>query len=109
MAFPEGRGLVGGWKALASKLRSLGVSPLQWNGALMENLTPAQAPGNSIIRGSSSLQDCPAPRDAIWIKAEKEALVRNEELLGRCLVGFWEGDSDCFPDLASFELWAKSS
>ena len=88
LAFLEGRGLVGGWKVLASKLRSLGVSPLQWNGALMENLTPAQAPGSSIIRGSSSLQDCPAPRDAVWIKAEKEALVRNEELLGKCLVGF---------------------
>ena len=78
MAFPEGRGLVGGWKALASKLRSLGVSPLQWNGALMENLTPAQAPSSSIIIDSYSLQDCLVPRDAVWIEAEKEALVRNE-------------------------------
>ena len=109
LAFPEGRGLVGGWKVLASKLRSLGVTPLQWNGALMENLTPAQAPGSSIIRGSSSLQDCPVPHDAVWIKAEKEALVRNEELLGRCLVSFWEGDYDRLPDLASFGSWAKSS
>ena len=109
MAFPEGRGLVGGWKALASKLRSLGVSPLQWNGALMENLTPAQAPSSSIIIDSYSLQDCLVPRYAVWIEAEKEALVRNEEFLGRCLVGFWEGDSDRLLDLASFGSWAKSS
>ena len=65
LAFPEGRGLVGGWKVLASKLRSLGVSPLQWNGALMENHTPAQAPSSSIIRDSSYLRDCPVPRDAV--------------------------------------------
>ncbi|RVW96878.1 hypothetical protein CK203_026137 [Vitis vinifera] len=88
LAFPEGRGLVGGWKVLASKLRSLGVSPLQWNGALMENHTPAQAPSSSIIRDSCSLRDCPAPRDAVWIEAEKEALVRNEELLAGALWAF---------------------
>ena len=88
LAFPKGRGLVGGWKVLASKLRSLGVSPLQWKGALMESRTPAQAPSSSIIRDSSSLRDCPAPHDTVWIEAEKEALNRNEELLGRCLVGF---------------------
>ena len=76
----------------------------------MENHTPAQAsPSSSINRDSSSLRDCPAPRDVVWIKAEKEALDRNEELLGRCLVGFWEGDSDHLLDLASFGSWAKSS
>ena len=65
LAFPKGRGLVGGWKVLASKLRSLGVSPLQWKGALMESRTPAQAPSSSIIRDSSYLRDCPVPRDAV--------------------------------------------
>ena len=75
----------------------------------MENHTPAQALSSSIIRDSSSLRDCPAPRDVVWIAAEKEALDRNEELLGRCLVGFWEGDSNCLLDLASFGSWAKSS
>ena len=43
LAFPEGRGLVGGWKLLASKLRSLGISPLQGNGALLESTVPSQA------------------------------------------------------------------
>ena len=43
LAFLEGRGLVGGWKILASKLRSLGVSPLQGNGAMLENPMPSQA------------------------------------------------------------------
>ena len=41
LAFPEGRGLVGGWKIFASKLKSLGVSPLQWKGALLENHIPS--------------------------------------------------------------------
>ncbi|KAL6322760.1 hypothetical protein AAG906_018641 [Vitis piasezkii] len=77
--------------------------------ALMENHTLAQALSSSIIRDSSSLRDCPAPRDVVWIEAEKEALDRNEELLGRCLVGFWEGDSNRLLDLASFGSWAKSS
>ena len=75
----------------------------------MENHTPAQTLSSSIIRDSSSLWDCPAPRDVVWIKAEKEELDRNEELLGRCLVGFWEGDSDRLLDLASFGSLAKSS
>ena len=43
LAFLEGRGLVGGWKLLASKLRSLGISPLQGNGALLESTVPSQA------------------------------------------------------------------
>ena len=66
LAFPEGRGLVGGWKILASKLRSLGVSPLQWKRALLENHKPPQAsPSSSVDRDTSSLRDCPASRDAV--------------------------------------------
>ena len=76
----------------------------------MESHTPAQAsPSSSVSRDSSSLWDCLAPRDVVWIEVEKETLDRNEELLGRCLVGFWEGDSDRLPDLASFGSWAKNS
>ena len=49
LAFLEGRGLFGGWKILVSKLRSLGVSPLQWKGALLENPNPSQAsPSRSV-------------------------------------------------------------
>ncbi|RVW74674.1 hypothetical protein CK203_052053 [Vitis vinifera] len=104
------RGFVGGWKILASKLRSLGVSPLQWKGALLKNHLPSQAsPSSSVVRDTSPLRDCPAPRDAIWLEMEKETLDRNKELLGRCLVGSWEGDSDRLPDLVSFGSWAKNS
>ena len=66
LAFLEGRGLVGGWKILARKLRNLGVSPLQWKRALLENHLPSQAsPSSSVDRDTSSLRDCPAPRDAV--------------------------------------------
>ena len=116
LAFPEGRGLVGGWKILASKLRSLGVSPLQWKGALSENPMPSQAlPSRSeekkiqMDRDTSTLRDCSAPHDAIWLEIEKKIIDRNKELLGRCLVGIWEGDSGRLPNLVSFGSWAKNS
>ena len=116
LAFPEGRGLFGGWKILVSKLRSLGVSPLQWKGALLENRNPSQASPsrsveekNQLDRDTSFLRDCSALRDAVWLEIEKEILDRNEELLGRCLVGIWEGDSGHLLDLVSFGSWAKNS
>ena len=114
LAFPKGRGLVGGWKILASKLRSLGVSPLLWKGALLENPMPSQASPsrieekkNQLDKDTTTLQDCFVPRDAVWLEIEKEFLIRNEELLGKCLVGIWEGGR--LPDLVSFGSWAKNS
>ncbi|RVW39535.1 Retrovirus-related Pol polyprotein from transposon TNT 1-94 [Vitis vinifera] len=79
LAFPKGRGLVGGWKILASKLRSLGVSPLLWKGALLENPMPSQASPsrieekkNQLDKDTTTLQDCFVPRDAVWLEIEKE-------------------------------------
>ena len=81
LAFPEGRGLVGGWKLLASKLRSLGVSPLQENGALLENPVPSEASPSRIEekksqldRDMATLRDCFAPGDVVWLEIEKEVL-----------------------------------
>ena len=104
MAFPEGGGLVGGWNLLVSKLKSLGVSPFQWKGAL-----PQALPNRGVDRASIPLRVCPAPRDAVWLEADKESLVRNEEMLGRCLIGLWKGDSDRLPDLVTFGTWAKNT
>ena len=116
LAFPEGRGLVGGWKLLASKLRSLGVSPLQGNGALLENLMPSQASPCrfeekkcQLDKDMATLRDRSTPYDVVWLEIEKEVLDRNEELLGRCLVGNWEGDTGRLLDLVFFGLWAKNS
>ena len=95
---------------LASKLRSVGVTPLQWKGALLDNHLPSQvSPSSSVVKDSSSLRDCPVPCDAVWLEIEKETLDRNEELLGRCLVGCWVGDVDRLPDLVFFGSWAKNS
>ena len=100
LAFPEGGGLVGSWNLLVSKLKSLGVSPFQWKGAL---------PNRGVDRASIPLRVCPAPRDVVWLEVDKDSLVRNEEMLGRCLIGFWKGDSDHLPDLVTFRSWAKNS
>ena len=116
LVFPEGRGLVGGWKLLVSKLRSLGVSPLQGNEALLENPMPSQASPSRIEekngqldRDMATLQDYFASCDVVWLEIEKEVLDRNEESLGKCLVGKWKGDTGRLPDLVSFGLWAKNS
>ena len=59
----------------------------------MENHKPPQAsPSSSVDRDTSFLRDCPASRDAVWLEIEEETLDRNEELLGRYLMGLWEGD-----------------
>ena len=100
LAFPEGGGLVGSWNLLVSKLKSLGVSPFQWKGAL---------PNRGVDRASIPLRVCPAPRDVVWLEVDKDSLVRNEEMLGRCLIGLWKGDSDRLPDLVTFGSWAKNS
>ncbi|RVW85175.1 hypothetical protein CK203_032900 [Vitis vinifera] len=97
-------GLVGGWNLLVSKLKSLGVSPFQWKGAL-----PQALPNRGVNRASIPLRVCPAPRDAVWLEVDKESLVRNEEMLGRCLIGLWKGDSDRLPDLVTFGTWAKNT
>ena len=95
---------------LASKLRSVGVTPLQWKGALLDNHLPSQvSPSSSVVRDSSSLWDCPVPHDVVWLEIEKETLDRNDELVSRCLVGCWVGDVDRLPDLVSFGSWAKNS
>ena len=95
---------------LASKLRSVGVTPLQWKGALLDNHLPSQvSPSSSVVRDSSSLWDCPVPHDVVWLEIEKETLDRNDELVSRCLVGCWVGDVDRLPDLVSFGSSAKNS
>ncbi|RVW87132.1 Uncharacterized protein, chloroplastic [Vitis vinifera] len=104
LAFPEGGDLVGGWNLLVSKLKSLGVSPFQWKGAL-----PQALPNRGVDKVSIPLRVCPAPRDAVWLEADKESLVRNEEMLDRCLIGLWKGDSDRLPDPVSFGAWAKNT
>ncbi|RVW43874.1 hypothetical protein CK203_072335 [Vitis vinifera] len=80
LSLKEG-GLLEAGKCLASKLRSVGVAPLQWRGVCWRN--------NHLPKSHPA--------------------VANEELLGRCLVGSWEGDADRLPDPVSFGSWAKNS
>ncbi|RVW99876.1 LINE-1 reverse transcriptase-like [Vitis vinifera] len=79
LVFPEGKGLIGGWAILAEKLRALGI------------VTKKEDKG-----------------EELWLQAGGRGLRRREEVLGRCLVGRWEGaamemESD------SFKNWGKRS
>ncbi|RVW40373.1 hypothetical protein CK203_092438 [Vitis vinifera] len=72
LVFPEGKGLIGGWAILAEKLRVLGI------------VTKKEDKG-----------------EELWLQAGGRGLRRTEEVLGRCLVGRWEGaamemESDSF-------------
>ena len=60
-------------------------------------------------RDMATLQDYFASCDVLWLEIEKKVLDRNEEPLGKCLVGKWKGDTGRLPDLVSFGLWAKNS
>ena len=64
---------------------------------------------DQLERDITTLRDCSTPRDVVWLEIEKEVLDRNEESLGKCLVGKWKGDTGRLPDLVSFGLWAKNS
>ena len=83
--FPEGRGVVGGWKLLAGKLRRLGFS-------LAQRGEEPKAPGGkeySMVEAKTS--SSAELRNAVWLEIEKEVIDSNEEVLNRSLVGRWGG------------------
>ena len=91
LVFPEGRGVVGGWKLLAGKLRSLGFS-------LTQRGEESKASGGkeySIVEveTSSSVEI----RNAVWLEIEKKVIVSNEEVLKGSLGDLGGGDSLTHP------------
>ena len=89
--FPEGRGVVGGWKLLAGKLRSLGFS-------LTQRGEESKASGGkeySIVEveTSSSVEI----HNAVWLEIEKKVIVSNEEVLKGSLGDLGGGDSLTHP------------
>ena len=85
LAFPKGRGVVGGWKLLAGKLRSLGFS-------LAQRGEEPKAPGGKEYSMAEAKTSSSAElRNAVWLEIEKEVIDSNEEVLNRSLVGRWGG------------------
>lgn len=97
--------MVGGWKLLAGKLRSLGFS-------LAQRGEESKASGGkeySIVEveTSSSVEI----RNAVWLEIEEKVIVSNEEVLKGSLVGRFGGGgggglSDPPPILVSLKSWA---
>lgn len=97
--------MVGGWKLLAGKLRSLGFS-------LAQRGEESKASGGkeySIVEveTSSSVEI----RNAVWLEIEEKVIVSNEEVLKGSLVGRFCGGgggelSDPPPNLVYLKSWA---
>ena len=109
LAFPEGKGVVGGWKLLAGKLRSLGFSLAQKGDEHSggRGLNGASVRKNDLLpeidlTGSTEIQN------VVWLETKKEVIDSNKEVLRRSLVGRW-GGSDQPPFLDSLKSWAQSN
>ena len=80
LVFPEGRGVVGGWKLLARKLRNLGFSFAQRG----EEPKPLGVKEYSMVEAKTS--SSAKLRNAVWLEIKKEVIDSNEEVLNRSLV-----------------------
>ena len=105
LAFPKSRGVVGGWKLLAGKLRSLGFSSAQRGEE--HSASPSRGRG---LNGASFGKNDQFPerdltgsteiRNVVWLETEKEVIDSNKEVLRRSLVGRQGGfRSALFPQL----------
>ena len=109
LAFPEGKGVVGGWKLLAGKLRSLGFSLAQKGDEHSggRGLNGASVRKNDLLP-ETNLTGSTEIRNVVWLETKKEVIDSNKEVLRRSLVGRW-GGSDQPPFLDSLKSWAQSN
>ncbi|KAL6331982.1 hypothetical protein AAG906_020335 [Vitis piasezkii] len=125
LVFPEGKGVIGGWAILAEKLRALGivtkkedkgVEATQINSKKKDATLDDEEErciGKKKQGEKKSFLDVakgPAGRvgEELWLQAGGRGLRRREEVLGRCLVGRWEG-AVMEMELDSFKNWGKRS
>ncbi|RVX15173.1 putative serine/threonine protein kinase IRE4 [Vitis vinifera] len=125
LVFPEGKGVIGGWAILAEKLRALGiVTKKEDKGAEANQISSKKkdatiddeeerCSGKKKQGEKKSFLDVakgPAGRvgEELWLQVGGRGLRRREEVLGRCLVGRWEG-AVMEMELDSFKNWGKRS
>ncbi|RVX09331.1 hypothetical protein CK203_015357 [Vitis vinifera] len=125
LVFREGKGVIGGWAILAEKLRALGivtkkedkgVEATQINSKKKDATIDDEeerCSGKKKQGEKKSFLDVakgPAGRvgEELWLQAGGRGLRRREEVLGRCLVGRWEG-AVMEMELDSFKNWGKRS
>ena len=66
LVFPEGRGLSGGWKTLANKLRSLGVGSFVLSGGENCSLIPVQR-DSKLSYAEAAKEHYGRMRNAVWL------------------------------------------
>ena len=125
LVFPEGKGVIGGWAILAVKLRALGIVTKKDDKGVEATQISSKKKDATIddeeercsgkkkqgeIRSFLDVAKGPAGRvgEELWLQVGGRGLRRREEVLGRCLVGRWEG-AMMEMELDSFKNWGKRS
>lgn len=125
LVFPEGKGVIGGWAILAVKLRALGIVTKKDDKGVEATQISSKKKDATIddeeercsgkkkqgeIRSFLDVAKGPAGRvgEELWLQVGGRGLRRREEVLGRCLVGRWEG-AVMEMELDSLKNWGKRS
>ena len=119
LIFPEGNGIVGGWRILAEKLRQLGVrsseeiqmeekvektqrEEKQTTKLLPRLLKPIINPFAEVHKSEKILGE-----KIVCVKVEEEEVQERLEQLRRCLVGWWGSGPEQIPGVEAVRSWAR--
>ena len=119
LMFPEGNGIVGGWRILADKLRQLGVrsseeiqmeekaektqrEEKQTTKLLPRLLKPIINPLVEVHKPEKILGE-----KIVCVKVREEEVQERLEQLRRCLVGWWGSGPEQIPGVEAVRRWAR--
>ena len=116
LVFLEGRDSLGGWKTLASKLREIGVVPKfrkVESSKKVVHLLVDSGGGEAPPKGKSFAEVLSRGKrvlgETVCVQGESDEVLRNSEILKKCLVGRWGDSLDRTRDLGSLKDWTRHS
>ena len=113
LVFPEGKGILGGLVLLAKKLRFLGVFTRDEPKGTAASYGTGSTDGESEGKAKKSYVDVVKTRvkklgEAMWLQLGEKNILRERELMDRCLVGRWGQSPVLDPDMPALESWGRS-
>ena len=116
LVFLEGRDSLRGWKTLASKLREIGVVPKfrkVESSKKVVHLLVDSGGGEAPPKGKSFAEVLSRGKrvlgETVCVQGESDEVLRNSEILKKCLVGRWGDSLDRTRDLGSLKDWTRHS
>ena len=111
LVFLEGRDSLRGWKTLASKLREIGVVPKfrkVESSKKVVHLLVDSGGGEAPPKGKSFAEVLSRGKrvlgETVCVQGESDEVLRNSEILKKCLVGRWGDSLDRTRDLGSLKI-----